>query len=70
MIPMEDYHQLKFRFTDPIQDNYEVVRPVVLFAQTISERSRQTGIDRTVVGEKARRFIEQGMLGLQDHEIK
>ncbi len=69
MIPMEDYHQLKFRFTDPIQDNYEVVRPVVLFAETVSERSRQTGIDRTVVGEKARRFIEQGMLGLQDQRI-
>jgi hypothetical protein len=38
MIPLEDYHQLKFRFTDSIQDNYEVVRPVVLFAQTVSER--------------------------------
>ena len=69
MIPTADYHQLKFRFTDPIQDNYEVVRPIVLFAQTVSERSRQTGIDRTVVGEKARRFIEQGMLGLQDQWI-
>jgi hypothetical protein len=33
MIPLEDYHQLKFRFTDSIQDNYEVVRPVVLFAR-------------------------------------
>ena len=47
MNPMEDYNQLKFRFrfTDPIQDNYEAIRPVVLFAETVSERSRQTGID-------------------------
>jgi hypothetical protein len=43
MIPLEDDHQLKFGFTVPIQDNYEVVRPVVLFAETVSERSRQTG---------------------------
>jgi hypothetical protein len=69
MIPVEDYNQLKFRFTDPIQDNYEAIRPVVVFAETISERSRQTGIDRTVVGKKARRFIEQGMLGLQDQRL-
>ena len=69
MIPIEDYNQLKFRFTDPIQDNYEAIRPVILFAETVSERSRQTGIDRTVVGEKARRFIEQGMLGLQDQRL-
>ena len=69
MIRVEEYHQLKFRFTDPIQDIYEIGRPVVLFAETVSERSRQTGIDRKVVGEKARRFIAQGMLGLQDQRI-
>jgi hypothetical protein len=39
---------------------------MVLLAETIAERSRQTGIERTVVGEKARRFVMEGMLGLVD----
>lgn len=30
-------------------------------SKTISERSRQTGVDRTQVGEKAKRFVEKGM---------
>ena len=30
----------------------------------ISERSRQIEIERTRIGEKARRFVEQGMFGL------
>src|SRR5262249_2656784 len=34
--------------------------------ETIAERSRQTGIERTVVGDKARRFVMEGMLGLVD----
>jgi hypothetical protein len=58
--------KFKIRFTDLIQDNWQVLRPVVLFAETISKRSRHAGIDRPVVGEIARRFIEQGMPGLQN----
>lgn len=62
----EDFTQLKLRFTDPIQHDYEVIRPVVLFSQQIAERSRETEIERTTVGEKAKRFITEGMLGLVD----
>jgi hypothetical protein len=61
-----EFAQLRLKFTDPIQHDYEVVRPIVLFSETISERSRQTEIERTVVGEKARRFVQHGMLGLVD----
>ncbi|PON09760.1 hypothetical protein C2W62_53720, partial [Candidatus Entotheonella serta] len=39
------------------QHDYEVVRPIILFGETAAERSRQTGIERTVVGDKARRFV-------------
>jgi transposase InsO family protein len=46
-----------------------VIRPIVLFAETIAERSRQTGIEPTVVGAKARRFAIEGMLGLVDHRL-
>lgn len=62
----EDFSQLRLRFTDPIQHDYEVIRPVVLFSQPISERSRETEMERTTVSEKARRFITEGMLGLVD----
>jgi hypothetical protein len=62
----EDFAPYKLQFIDAIQHDYEVIRPIVLFAETIAERSRQTGIERTVVGEKARRFVMEGMLGLVD----
>ena len=62
----EDFGQLKLNFTDPIQHDYEVVRPVVLFNQTISERSKETELARTTVSEKAKRFVMEGMLGLVD----
>ncbi|MCP4257923.1 MAG: hypothetical protein GY774_10405, partial [Planctomycetes bacterium] len=57
---------LRLKFTDPIQQDYEVIRPVVLFSETITERSRQNGLERRRVGEKAQRFVQQGMLGLVD----
>ena len=66
MTPTEDFGQLRLKFTDPIQHTYEVIRPIVLFSETISERSRQTGVERTQVGEKTKRFVQQGMMGLFD----
>ena len=62
----DDFQQLQLLFTDPIQFDYEVIRPIVLFAQTLAARSEQTSIDRSMVGEKARRFIQKRMLGLVD----
>jgi putative transposase len=62
----DDFSQLQLLFSDPLQREYEVIRPIVLFAETVTARSEQTGIDRSTVGEKARRFIQDGMLGLLD----
>jgi transposase InsO family protein len=62
----EAFAQLRLRFIDPIQHDYEVIRPIVLFAQPVTERSRETEVERTTVGEKARRFVTGGMLGLVD----
>ena len=62
----EDFHQLKLRFTDPIQSDYEEIRPIVLYAERVTDRSEQTGVARTTLGEKARRFVQHGMLGLVD----
>lgn len=66
MPPSEEFRQLALQFTDPVQRDYEVIRPVLLFAETVAERSRETAVDRATVGEKARRFVEGGMLGLVD----
>jgi hypothetical protein len=49
-----------------LQHDYEVIRPIILFAEPVTTRSQQTGLDRTTVGDKARRFVQQGMLGLID----
>jgi len=56
----EEFAQLRLRFIDPIQHDYEVIRPVVLFAQPVAERSREIDLERTTVGEKARRFPTPG----------
>ena len=62
----EDFAQYKLQCIDYMQHDYEVMRPIVLCAETMAERSRQTGIERTSVGDKARRFVMEGMLGLVD----
>jgi hypothetical protein len=62
----EDFTQLRLRFTDPVQHDYEVIRPVVLFAQSANSRSRETEVPRTTVREKAKQFFIDGMLGLVD----
>jgi putative transposase len=66
MSAQEDFAQIKLQFVDPIQHDYEVIRPLVLFAETAAARSLETGIERTVVGDKARRFVIEGMWGLAD----
>jgi transposase InsO family protein len=63
---VDSFHQLRLKFTDPVQHDYEIIRPIVLFAESVAERSRELDIDRTVIGEKARRFLEKGMFGLVD----
>ena len=57
MSAAEDFAQIRMQFIDPLQHDYEVIRPIVLFGETAAERSRQTGIDRTVIGDKARSFV-------------
>jgi transposase len=66
----EEFAHIRRQFIDPIQHDYEVIRPIVLFAETAAERSRQTGVERTVVGDKARRFVLEGMLGLTDRRAE
>src|SRR5215471_4756054 len=66
----EDFAHIRQHCIDPLQHDYEVIRPIVLFAETSAERSRQTGVERPVVGDKARRFVLAGMLGLTDRRAE
>ena len=66
MAAQEDFAQIKRQFIDPLQHDYEAIRPLVLFSETAAARSLETGIERTVLGDKARRFVLAGMLGLAD----
>ena len=70
MSAQEEFEHIRRQFIDPSQHDYEVIRPIVLFAETAAERSRQTGVERTVVGDKARRFVLEGMLGLADRRAE
>jgi hypothetical protein len=60
----EEFDQL--HFTDSIQHHYEVIRPIVLFADSVAARSASIGVDRATVSDHARRFVQQGMSGLVD----
>ena len=70
MSAQEEFEHIRRQFIDPLQHDYEVIRPMVLFAETAAERSRQTGVERTVVGDKARRFVLEGMLGLTERRAE
>lgn len=61
-----DFLQLKLLFTDPLQNDYEVIRPIALFAETTAACSVQTRIERSTIGEKARHFVQKYMLGFLD----
>ena len=63
---LDDFAQLALLVLDPIQGNYEEIRPMVFGVDTVAERSDATGIDRRTLSDKAQRFVERGMLGLQD----
>ena len=70
MSAAEDFDQIRKQVIDPLQHDYELIRPIVLFGETASERSRQTGVERTVIGDKARRFVEDGISGLTDRRTQ
>jgi hypothetical protein len=56
-----DVEQGKVSCIDPIPHDDAAIRPVVLGADTLRACSHQVQIDRTVRGDKARRFRPQGV---------
>lgn len=65
MEPRLDFAQLQLHFVDQIQWRYEVIRPLVLFAdRSATARAQETDTHPETVGKLKRRFEQQGMLGL------
>ena len=70
MTSIESFQQLQLHFIDPIQYQYEAIRPVVLHTQPVAQRSRETEIPRTTLNEKAKRFVTGGMFALVDQRTQ
>jgi transposase len=71
MEPMQDFAQLQLQFVDQIQWRYELIRPLVLFADgTPAQRAADTHTHPDTVRTFTRRFPQQGMLGLLPGSIE
>jgi hypothetical protein len=58
-------------FDDPIQQRYELIRPVAVIGnRTATERAQETGTHPETVGRLKRRFEQQGILGLLPNTVK
>jgi len=66
--PTEDWQQLELRFTDPIQRVYELIRPIVLFGESATERSQMTTTPERTLYRHVERFATHGMVGLQGQD--
>jgi transposase InsO family protein len=65
MAATPEFAQLQLRFVDQLQWRYEVIRPLVLFAdRTATQRAQETHTHPETVRKLMRRFRQQGMLGL------
>ena len=65
MEPTAEFAQLQLGFVDPMQWRYEVIRPLVLFAdRTAMQRAQETETHPDTIRALQRRFHQRGMLGL------
>jgi transposase InsO family protein len=70
-VQTDDFAQLQLRFVDHTQWRYEVIRPVVLFAdRTPQQRAQETRTHPATVRKLRRRFQQQGMLGLLPDDVE
>ena len=57
----DDWQMIKQRSLWPEQRTYELIRPVVLFSETPSERAKETHEVKRTLYRQVERFEEQGM---------
>jgi hypothetical protein len=69
--PSAEFSQLQLSFVDQTQWRYEVIRPLVLFAdRTAAQRAQETHTHPDTVRTLRRRFHQQGMPGLLPADIE
>jgi hypothetical protein len=65
-----DFAQLQLHFVDRLQWRYELIRPLVLFAdRTPKQRAEETQTHVETVRDLTRRFQKQGLLGLLPDDV-
>jgi hypothetical protein len=70
-VQTDRFAQLQLQFVDQIQWRYEVIRPVVLFAdRTTRQRAHETHTHPATVRRLARGFRQRGMLGLLPDDVE
>ncbi|HLL50588.1 MAG TPA: hypothetical protein VK356_07970 [Thermomicrobiales bacterium] len=62
--PTDDGNQLRLLAGSPVQETYEVLRPIVLFGQPIPDRARETGVPARTLRRRVTRFEAFGMRSL------
>jgi transposase len=62
--PTHDWEQLVPLFEWPEQENYEVIRPLVLFGESVVERSEETGVSERTLYRRVEGFEREGTDGL------
>jgi len=69
--PTAAFAQLQLGFVDQIQWRYEVIRPLVLFADRAApQRAQETHTHSETVRQFRRRLRQQGMLGLLTVDVE
>jgi transposase InsO family protein len=70
-VQTDEFAQLQLQFVDQIQWRYEVIRPVVLFAdRTPRQRAHETHTHPATVRRLTRGFRQRGMLGLLPDDVE
>lgn len=65
------FAQLQLQWVDQTQWRYEVIRPLVLFAdRTATQRAQETATHPETVRTLPRRFRQQGMRGLLPGDVE
>jgi hypothetical protein len=70
-VPTDDFAHLQLQFADHLQWRYDVIRPVVLFAdRTAQQRAHEPQTHPATVRALTRRFRQQGRLGLLPKHVE
>jgi transposase len=70
-VPTDDFAQLQLQLVDQTPWRYEVIRPIVLFAdRTPRQRADETDTHPSTVRTLTRRFRQQGMVGLLPEDVE